>query len=123
MAEPSGRERGDDSKPRDLRALVQDMTQWRQAPVAGTNLIAVSVSAALPENKRTQELLDQMLSGLSAIAQRVRGKFYRATPGDLELVVRVVLPSADDPRARRLYEQMAKELADFDARAAARPGA
>ncbi|WP_088283085.1 DnaJ C-terminal domain-containing protein [Ideonella sp. A 288] len=37
-------------------------------------------------------------------------------PGDLELQVRVVLPSALDPRARRHYEQMAAELVDFDAR-------
>jgi len=47
----------------------------------------------------------------------VRGKgLPGAAPGDLELVVRVVLPSAFDPRARKLYEQMAAELADFDAR-------
>ncbi len=51
----------------------------------------------------------------------VRGRGLPSEPpGDLDLVVRVVLPSADDPRARRLYEQMARELADFDARAAAR---
>ena len=51
----------------------------------------------------------------------VRGKGLPApTPGNLELVVRVVLPSAHDPRARALYEQMASELADFDARAQAR---
>ena len=30
--------------------------------------------------------------------------------------MRVVLPSAYDPRARRLYEQMAAELSEFDAR-------
>ena len=47
----------------------------------------------------------------------VRGKGLPArTPGDLELQVRVVLPSAYDPRARRLYEQMAAELSEFDAR-------
>jgi curved DNA-binding protein len=47
----------------------------------------------------------------------VRGKgLPGTTPGDLELVVRVVLPSAFDPRAHRLYEQMAAELTDFDAR-------
>jgi curved DNA-binding protein len=47
----------------------------------------------------------------------VRGKgLPGATPGDLELLVRVVLPSAFDPRARKLYEQMAAELTDFDAR-------
>ena len=47
----------------------------------------------------------------------VRGKgLPGATAGDLELVVRVVLPSAFDPRARKLYEQMAADLTDFDAR-------
>ena len=47
----------------------------------------------------------------------VRGKGLPArTPGDLELQLRVLLPSAFDPRARRLYEQMATELRDFDAR-------
>ena len=37
-------------------------------------------------------------------------------PGNLELTVRVVLPSADSPRARALYEQMANDLR-FDPRA------
>jgi curved DNA-binding protein len=50
----------------------------------------------------------------------VRGKgLPTATPGDLELVVRVLLPSALDPRAKALYEQMARELPEFDARAQA----
>jgi curved DNA-binding protein len=39
-----------------------------------------------------------------------------APPGDLELTVRVVLPGADTPRAKELYETMARELA-FDPRA------
>lgn len=48
---------------------------------------------------------------------RVPGKGWPgAERGDLELVVRVVLPSAWDPRARALYERMAAELTDFDAR-------
>ena len=47
----------------------------------------------------------------------VRGKGVPArTPGDLELRVRVMLPSAFDPRAKKLYEQMAAALSDFDAR-------
>ncbi|MCX8116066.1 MAG: DnaJ domain-containing protein [Burkholderiaceae bacterium] len=50
----------------------------------------------------------------------VRGRGLPSTPpGDLDLILRVVLPSADDPRARRFYETMARELADFDARRAA----
>lgn len=49
---------------------------------------------------------------------RVRGKGLPGSPaGDLELTVRVLLPSAHDPRARRLYEQMRDALPDFDARA------
>ncbi|WP_332739904.1 DnaJ C-terminal domain-containing protein [Hydrogenophaga sp.] len=47
----------------------------------------------------------------------VRGKGLPAkTPGDLDLKVMVVLPSAHDPRAKELYDQMASTLPDFDAR-------
>jgi curved DNA-binding protein len=47
----------------------------------------------------------------------VRGKgLPGATPGDLDLELRVVLPSAYDPRAKALYEQMAAALPEFDAR-------
>ncbi len=51
----------------------------------------------------------------------VRGKGLPGkSPGDLELLVQVVLPSGLDPRARTLYESMARELPDFDARKVAR---
>jgi curved DNA-binding protein len=47
---------------------------------------------------------------------RVRGKGIPSDPpGDLLLDIRVVLPPADTPRARQLYETMARELA-FDPR-------
>lgn len=47
----------------------------------------------------------------------VRGKGIPGQPpGDLELTVRVVLPAADTPRAKALYETMARDL-DFDPRA------
>jgi curved DNA-binding protein len=50
----------------------------------------------------------------------VRGKgLPGAKPGDLELLLQVVLPSAHDPRARGIYESMAQQLKDFDARAQA----
>jgi curved DNA-binding protein len=49
---------------------------------------------------------------------RVRGKGIPAEPpGDLLLAIRVVLPGADTPQARVLYEQMARDLA-FDPRSA-----
>jgi len=51
----------------------------------------------------------------------VRGKGLPGRePGDLDLTLRVVLPSGLDPRARELYERMARELPDFDARKVAR---
>jgi len=54
---------------------------------------------------------------------RVRGKGIPAEPpGDLLLTLRVVLPPADTPEARELYETMARKLA-FDARAATGDGA
>jgi curved DNA-binding protein len=47
---------------------------------------------------------------------RVRGKGIPASqPGDLLLELEVVLPPASDPKARELYETMARELA-FDPR-------
>lgn len=47
---------------------------------------------------------------------RVRGKGIPGNPaGDLLLDLQVVLPPADSPRARELYERMARELA-FDPR-------
>jgi curved DNA-binding protein len=48
---------------------------------------------------------------------RVRGKGIPSNPpGDLLLDVRVVLPPADTPRAKELYEAMARDIA-FDPRA------
>ncbi|MFN7123592.1 MAG: hypothetical protein ACK4NM_16330 [Hydrogenophaga sp.] len=47
----------------------------------------------------------------------VRGRgLPTKTPGDLDLNVVVILPSAHDAHARQLYEQMAMALPDFDAR-------
>ena len=43
---------------------------------------------------------------------RLRGKGIPGrTPGDLYLELAIVLPPADSPRARELYEQMARDLA------------
>jgi curved DNA-binding protein len=47
----------------------------------------------------------------------VRGRGWPARkPGDLDLTVAVVLPSASEPAVRALYEQMAAALPAFDAR-------
>jgi len=47
---------------------------------------------------------------------RLRGRgLPAATPGDLYVVLRVVLPDATNPKARQLYETMARDLS-FDPR-------
>lgn len=54
-------------------------------------------------------------------SMRVRGKGIPGEPpGDLLIDLQVVVPPADTPKARELYETMARELA-FDPRAAGRP--
>jgi curved DNA-binding protein len=52
---------------------------------------------------------------------RLRGRGLPGNPaGDQFVQLKVVLPPADTPKARELYEQMKRELA-FDARASDRP--
>ena len=52
---------------------------------------------------------------------RLRGRGLPGSPpGDQFVQLKVVLPPADSPKARELYEQMKRELS-FDARAAQRP--
>ena len=74
------------------------------------------VPVALPDG---QSLKVRVPAGAqSGRVLTVRGKGLPSRPpGDLELRLRVVLPSAHDPRAKRCYEQMAAELGgEFDAR-------
>lgn len=73
------------------------------------------VPVAMPDGSALQVRVPADAQSGRVLSVRGRGLPGR-TPGDLELVVRVVLPSAHDPRARRHYETMARELPDFDAR-------
>jgi curved DNA-binding protein len=79
------------------------------------------VPVALPDGTSLKVRVPAGAQSGRTLTVRGRG-LPGASPGDLELVVRVVMPSADDPRARRLYEQMARELPEFDARAVAQAG-
>jgi curved DNA-binding protein len=48
---------------------------------------------------------------------RVKGRGIPASePGDLHVILKIVLPAADSARARELYDAMARDLA-FDPRA------
>ena len=61
---------GEPMKHADLRALVQDMGRWRRAPVRDTHLIIINVAGALPQAKRTVELISQIAAGVNAIAAK-----------------------------------------------------
>jgi len=76
------------AKARDLRALVQDMGQWRHAPEGGVNLIVISVTAALPETKRTPELIVQIGEGALAICAKRLGSTYQVSSADFACLVK-----------------------------------
>jgi curved DNA-binding protein len=103
--------------------------------VDGANLIAdlpvapweAALGAVVPvELPDGSSLKVRVPSGAQSGAQlTVRGRGLPAASaaapaGNLDLVLKVLLPSAFDPRARKHYEQMAAELTDFDARKVAR---
>lgn len=78
-----------------------------------------ALGAVVPVGMPDGSTLQVRVPGGAQPGQRitVRGRGLPArSPGDLELQVRLVLPSAFDPRAKKHYEQMAAELGDFDAR-------
>ena len=77
------------------------------------------VPVAMPDGSTMKLRVPAGAQGGRVLTVRGRG-LPGQPPGDLDLAIRVVLPSADDPRARRLYESMARELPDFDARVAGR---
>jgi len=90
---------------RDLH-LTLPVTPWEAA-------LGAVVPVALPDGSLKVRIPEGAQSGRQL---RVRGKgIPGAPPGDLLLDIQVVLPPADTPRARELYETMAWELA-FDPR-------
>jgi curved DNA-binding protein len=90
---------------RDLH-LSLPVAPWEAAlgAVVAVDLPDGGVKVRIPEGARSGRQL------------RVRGKGIPGNPpGDLLLDIQVVLPPADTPKARELYETMARELA-FDPR-------
>ncbi|MCU0810065.1 MAG: DnaJ domain-containing protein [Thiobacillaceae bacterium] len=90
---------------RDLH-LTLPVAPWEAAlgAVIAVDLPGGSAKVRIPEGAQSGRQL------------RVRGKGIPGEPpGDLLLDIQVVLPPADSPKARQLYEAMARELA-FDPR-------
>jgi len=109
-----------------LEVLVRDDASWHvdgrhlvgSLPVAPWEAaLGAVVPVQLPDGSLLKVRVPAGAQGGQTLS--VRGKGWPgATPGDLELVVRILLPSAMDPRARQCYEQMASSLTDFDSRKA-----
>jgi len=80
-----------------------------------------ALGAVLPVETPGARLNVRIPAGAQSGKQmRVRGKGIPATPpGDLFIDLQIVAPPADTPKARELYETMARELA-FDPRAEAK---
>lgn len=90
---------------RDIR-LVLPVAPWEAA-------LGAVVPVEVPDGVLKVRIPEGAQSGRQL---RVQGRgIPGASPGDLILDIRVVLPSADTPRAREIYETMARELA-FDPR-------
>jgi len=90
---------------RDIRVTLP-VTPWEAA-------LGAVLSVELPGGSQKVRIPEGAQSGRQL---RVRGKGIPGSPpGDLLLEIQVVLPSARDPRAREIYETMAREL-PFDPR-------
>lgn len=90
--------------------MTLPVAPWEAAlgAVIQTELPGSTLKVRIPEGAQSGQQL------------RVRGKGLPGTPpGDLLLELQVVLPPADTPRARQIYETMARDL-PFDPRRSAR---
>lgn len=98
----------------DPRLRVEGRELHRVLPVAPWEAaLGAVIPVRLPGNEISVRLPPGSQSGRIL---RVRGRGIPANPpGDLLLEIQVVLPAADTPGAKRIYEEMARELA-FDPR-------
>lgn len=77
------------AKPQLLRSLVEAMGKWRHAPEADVHLVLISAASALPEAKRTEELVGQMSEGVATIGAKRGGKCYQVSDCDFAILVKV----------------------------------
>ena len=89
QAQYTNQAEGQSAKPKDLRALVHDMGHWRHAPESGVNLVIISVASALPEAKRTPELIAQMAEGTAGIAGKRAGSCYQVSTCDFAIMAKL----------------------------------
>jgi len=91
---------------RDLKAVLQ-VAPWEAA-------LGAIVPVTMPDGSTLKVRIPAGTQSGNTLTVAGKG-LPSQPPGDLDLSVQVVLPPADTPQARELYETMAKELA-FDPR-------
>jgi curved DNA-binding protein len=94
----------------DARYRVEGTNVYQNVPVAPWEAaLGASVSVQTPSGTVEVTVPKGSQSGRKL---RLKGRgIPAATPGDLYLILDVVLPPADSDKARALYEQMAREMA------------
>lgn len=94
----------------DPRYRIEGANVYETAPVAPWEA-ALGARIAVPAPSGTVEVA--VPAGSQAGRKlRLKGRgIPAATPGDLYLILELVLPPANTPRAKELYEQMAREMA------------
>ncbi len=99
----------------DPRYRVEGANVYETAPVAPWEA-ALGAKISVPTPSGTVEV-SVPAGSQTGRKLRLKGRgIPAAAPGDLYLILEVVLPPADTPRAKELYEQMAREMS-FNPRA------
>lgn len=94
----------------DPRYRVEGANVYETAPVAPWEA-ALGARISIPTPSGTVEV-SVPAGSQTGRKLRLKGRgIPAATPGDLYLILDVVLPQATTPRAKELYEQMAREMA------------
>lgn len=93
----------------DPRYRVEGANVYETAPVAPWEA-ALGAKISVPTPSGTVEV-SVPAGSQTGRKLRLKGRgIPAATPGDLYLILELVLPPADTPRAKELYEQMAREM-------------
>ncbi len=66
----------------DVRALVEDMGHWRQAPLPGTHVVLIDFAGAVPQAQHTTAMLDHALTSLRTLAGMRQFKVYQIAPSE-----------------------------------------
>jgi hypothetical protein len=74
-------------RPKDLRALVEDLAEWRHNPIANTLLFIVDANGAVPTAKLTPEMAATLVGGLSYVAARYSAVPYQVAPTEFAIIV------------------------------------